>query len=222
MEKSGLHNARSLRHCVQSPDKYSHCCNTRVPIKRPRTTVYNARPLHCIVTWELETGGDAHFYVTANAPRLLVHRLPPTAVRMNHERLPRHCVDRATSSMTSRYKIYHILTGPAGVGLISSGLCMRWRRERASRSPDFFRMGTCGSACLYSLAKNTKISPQICITFEEIFQCLLQHLHCDSGEKGRAHRLIPLQQSFCWRKFYGVHGLQVERLAHLPSISTQQ
>jgi hypothetical protein len=36
-------------------------------------------------------------------------RLPPTAVRMTHERLPRHCVYRATSSMTSRGQIWHIL-----------------------------------------------------------------------------------------------------------------
>jgi hypothetical protein len=36
-------------------------------------------------------------------------RLPPTAVRMNHERLPRHCVHRATSSMTSGGQIWHIL-----------------------------------------------------------------------------------------------------------------
>jgi hypothetical protein len=51
------------------------------------------------------------------APRLppfffqggIPHRLPPTAVRMNHERLPRHCVHRATSSMTSRDQTWHIL-----------------------------------------------------------------------------------------------------------------
>jgi hypothetical protein len=36
-------------------------------------------------------------------------RLPPTAVRMNHERLPRHGLYRATSSMTSRCQIWHIL-----------------------------------------------------------------------------------------------------------------
>jgi hypothetical protein len=40
---------------------------------------------------------------------MIQHRLPPTAVRMNHERLPRHCVYRAMSSMTSRYQIWHIL-----------------------------------------------------------------------------------------------------------------
>jgi hypothetical protein len=38
------------------------------------------------------------------------HRLLPTAVRMNHERLPWHCVYRTTSSMTSqdKYGIYWI------------------------------------------------------------------------------------------------------------------
>jgi hypothetical protein len=35
-------------------------------------------------------------------------RLPPTAVR-NHERLPQHGLYRATSSMTSRGQIWHIL-----------------------------------------------------------------------------------------------------------------
>jgi hypothetical protein len=40
---------------------------------------------------------------------LYLLRLPPTAVRMNHERLPRHCIYRATSSMTSRDQIWHIL-----------------------------------------------------------------------------------------------------------------
>jgi hypothetical protein len=36
-------------------------------------------------------------------------RLPPTAVRMNHERLPRHGLYLATSSMTSWGQIWHIL-----------------------------------------------------------------------------------------------------------------
>jgi hypothetical protein len=36
-------------------------------------------------------------------------RLSPSAVRMNHERLPRHCVYPATSPMTSRGQIRHIL-----------------------------------------------------------------------------------------------------------------
>jgi hypothetical protein len=40
-------------------------------------------------------------------PQLGWQRLPPTAVRMNHERLPRHCFYRATSSMTSREQIWH-------------------------------------------------------------------------------------------------------------------
>jgi hypothetical protein len=35
--------------------------------------------------------------------------LPPTAVRMNHERLPRHSLYLATSSMASQGQIWHIL-----------------------------------------------------------------------------------------------------------------
>jgi hypothetical protein len=53
------------------------------------------------VTWPRS---QARWSVTASKPRL-----PPTTVRMNHERLPRHCVYRATSSMTSRNQIWHIL-----------------------------------------------------------------------------------------------------------------
>jgi hypothetical protein len=41
--------------------------------------------------------------------RDLLHRLPPTAVQMNHERLPRHGLYFATSSMTSRSQIWHML-----------------------------------------------------------------------------------------------------------------
>jgi hypothetical protein len=37
------------------------------------------------------------------------HRLPPTDVRMNHERLPWHSLCRATSSMTSRGQMWHML-----------------------------------------------------------------------------------------------------------------
>jgi hypothetical protein len=40
---------------------------------------------------------------------LVFYRLPPTTVRMNHERLPRHGLWCATSSMTSRGQIWHIL-----------------------------------------------------------------------------------------------------------------
>jgi hypothetical protein len=50
-----------------------------------------------------------HFFVDVHKTGLAYPRLPPTAVRMNHERLPRHCVYRGTSSMTSQSQIWHIL-----------------------------------------------------------------------------------------------------------------
>jgi hypothetical protein len=73
--------------------------------------------LHCSTVVKIEffektdnfVKGENNFLLCLKQTKYKMFRLPPIAVRMNHERLPRHCVHHVTSSMTSQGQIWHIL-----------------------------------------------------------------------------------------------------------------